>query len=76
MAAKRNPALGACCSALTDALRLPNPLFRIEDDGVLYLTVAYAQTPQGVGWFDQAALFCPFCGVQIQDRDVITRGAK
>jgi hypothetical protein len=71
--ATRRTTLGNCCKAMTDALRLPNTLFRIEDNGVLYVTVAYAQTPQGVGWFDQAAMFCPFCGVQIQDRDAIRR---
>jgi len=76
VSAKGNPTLGACCLAMTDALKLPNPLFRIEDNGVLYVTVAYAQTPQGVGWFDQAALFCPFCGTQIQDRGAIKRAAK
>ena len=28
-------------------------------------------TPQGVAWFDQAPLYCPFCGLQIQDREEI-----
>lgn len=73
MAEKQKPPLGACCKDMSDALKLPNPLFRIEDNGVLYVTVGYAETPQGLGWFDQAALFCPFCGVQIQDREAIKR---
>jgi hypothetical protein len=61
---------------MADALKLPNPLFRIEDNGVLYITVAYAQTPQGVGWFDEAAIYCPFCGAQIQDRDTIKKAPR
>jgi hypothetical protein len=71
----QKPTIGACCSEMSDAL-MPKPLFRIEDNGVLYVTVGYAQTPQGVGWFDQAAMFCPFCGTQIQDREAIRRSAK
>ena len=61
---------------MVDALKLPNPLFRIESNGVLYITVAYAQTPQGVGWFDEAAIYCPFCGTQIQERDAIKKAAR
>ena len=64
--------LGSCCKDLRDAMTSPpNSLFRVENNGVLYLTIGYADTPQGVAWFDQALLFCPFCGVQIQDRDDI-----
>jgi len=76
VADNQKPTLGACCSDMSDALKLTNPLFRIEDNGVLHITVAYAQTPQGVGWFDQAAMFCPFCGAQIQDREAIRRRSK
>lgn len=45
--------------------------FRIEENGVLYLTVGYTQTEQGTGWFDQAIIFCPFCGQKLQDRNEI-----
>jgi hypothetical protein len=63
---------GSCCKELEDAMtRPPSSFFRIEDTGVLYLTIGYAQTPQGTAWFDQAPIFCPFCGAQIQDRDEI-----
>jgi hypothetical protein len=51
----------------------PTSLFRVEDDGVLFLTVGYAETEQGTGWFDQAVIFCPFCGHKIQDKDEIQR---
>ena len=65
---------GSCCGDLDDVMtKPPNPLFRVEEDGVLRLTVGYAQTEQGVGWFDHAVLFCPFCGAQIQDREDIRR---
>ena len=61
---------GSCCKDLNDAIHSPpNSLFRVEDNGVLYLTIGYADTPQGVAWFDQAPLYCPFCGLQIQDRE-------
>lgn len=63
---------GSCCKDLNDAMTSPPAsLFRAEDNGVFYLTIGYASTPEGVAWFDQAPLFCPFCGVQIQDREEI-----
>jgi hypothetical protein len=61
---------------MAEVLKLPNPLFRVEDNGVLYLSVGYSQTPKGVGWFDQAPFFCPFCGTQIQDRETTRKTAK
>jgi len=42
-------------------------LWTSEDD-VLYLTVGNVETEQGTGWMDQAVLFCPFCGKQLQTR--------
>ncbi|MBI3653299.1 MAG: hypothetical protein HY231_19900 [Acidobacteria bacterium] len=63
-----------CCTDLTDAMNTPpNSFFRIEDNNVLYLTVGYAQTAEGTGWFDQAVIFCPFCGKQLQDREDIRK---
>ena len=68
---------GSCCKDLHDAMNLPgNSLLRVEDTGVLYLTVGYVKTKEGIGWFDQAVIFCPFCGKQLQDRDEIKRRAK
>jgi hypothetical protein len=65
---------GSCCKDLDDAMSVPpNSLLRTQDSGVLYLTIGYADTPQGVAWFDHAILFCPFCGVQIQDREEIRK---
>jgi len=67
-----NPDFGNCCKDLNDAMTsVPHSLFRVEDNGILYLTIGYAETPQGAAWFDQAPLFCPFCGIQIQNREEI-----
>ena len=63
---------GDCCKGLADALNeAPNPLLRVEGNGVLYLTVGYVMTGNGPGWFDQAVLFCPFCGKQLQIEEEI-----
>lgn len=65
---------GSCCKDLKDAMTSPpNSFFRVEENGVLYFTVGYVQTQQGPGWFDQAVIFCPFCGQKIQDKDEIAR---
>jgi hypothetical protein len=65
---------GACCKDLKDAMTSPpNSFFRVEENGVLYLTVGYVQTRDGPGWFDQAVIFCPFCGQKIQDQDEIAK---
>jgi hypothetical protein len=57
-------------------MHLPTSLFRIEENGVLYLAVGMAQTPQGPAWFDQAVLYCPFCGSEFQDRETMARSAR
>jgi hypothetical protein len=51
----------------------PQSFFRVEDNGVLYLTIGYMQTDKGPAWFDQAVLFCPFCGNELQTREQIQR---
>lgn len=51
----------------------PVSMFRVEENGVLYLSVGYAKTEQGIGWFDHAVVYCPFCGRKIQDQDEIKR---
>ena len=58
---------GGCCDDLRSAMQDPPESFiRVEDNGVLYLTVGYAKTEQGIGWFDSALMFCPFCGTELQ----------
>ncbi|MEX0614219.1 MAG: hypothetical protein WD229_19015 [Pirellulales bacterium] len=61
---------------LKDAMgQPPIRFFRVEDNGVLYLTVGYMQTDQGPGFYDQAVIFCPFCGKQLQSRESIAAKA-
>lgn len=60
-------AFGSCCQELADCLDIPNSSFRHEENDVWYLTVGHIQTEHGPGFFDQAIIFCPFCGKQLQD---------
>jgi hypothetical protein len=63
---------GSCCKELKDAMTVPpNSLFHVSKWGVLYLTVGYVQAEQGLGWMDQAVIFCPFCGKHLQTREEI-----
>jgi hypothetical protein len=66
---------GSCCKDLRAAMHdVPSSFFRVEGNGVLYLSVGYVSTPSGPGFFDQAVLFCPFCGATLQDRkDIASR---
>ncbi len=67
-------AFGSCCTDLQEAMaQPPNSFFRIEENGVLFLTVGYVNTEKGPGFFDQAVIFCPFCGTKIQDREEIAK---
>ncbi len=69
----RNPReFGSCCKDLKDAMTVPpNSMLRVTDWGVLYLTVGYVQTDEGMHWMDQAVLFCPFCGKQLQSPEEV-----
>ena len=68
---------GSCCKDLKDAMTFPpNSFFFVEKNNVLYLTVGYAQTDKGPGWFDQAVIFCPFCGKQLQTKEEIAKKAN
>jgi hypothetical protein len=43
---------GSCCNDLRKAMtEPPEPLFRVETDGVLFLSVGYVRTEEGTGWF-------------------------
>ncbi len=65
---------GTCCKDLHDALtQTQHSFFRIEENGVLYLTVGYVDTANGPGFFDQAVIYCPFCGKQLQTKDEIKK---
>ena len=68
---------GSCCKDLSDAMKQPpNSFFFVEKNQVLYLTVGYVQTEKGPGWFDQAVIFCPFCGKQLQAREEIVKKSR
>lgn len=68
---------GTCCKDLADAMTLPpEKFFRVEDNGVLYFTVGYMHTDQGPGLYDQAVIFCPFCGKQLQSKEAIAPAAN
>jgi len=71
--ASQHKLFGTCCKDLKDALTLPQQrfLFMQEDTGVLYLSIGRVETDEGMAWLDQAVLFCPFCGVQLQTKDQI-----
>jgi len=53
----------------------PESFIRIDDNGVLYVTVGYMETEKGPGFFDQAVIFCPFCGKQLQTKEDIASKA-
>lgn len=68
---------GSCCEDLADAMhQVPESFFRVEKNGVLYLTVGYIRTEQGPGWFDQVVLFCPFCGRELQTREAVAKAGR
>ena len=68
---------GECCEDLRQAMNdPPSPLIRIEVDGTLFMAIGYARTDRGVGWFDHAVLFCPFCGARLQTVEEIRRRAE
>ena len=68
---------GACCTDLRDAMsQPPESLFRIEENGVLYLSIGYVETEQGPGFFDSAVRYCPFCGVELQTSEHIALSAS
>ena len=74
---KHEGPFGSCCKDLKDAMtEVPESFFRVEDNGVLYLTVGYVQREEGPGFFDQAVLHCPFCGKQLQERAEIAAKAR
>lgn len=59
---------GSCCRDLKGAMITPqDSFFRTEDNGLLYLMIGYVNTKQGIGYFEQAVIFCPFCGEKIQE---------
>jgi hypothetical protein len=68
---------GSCCSDLHAALHeVPQSLFHVSEEGVLFVSVGMADIEAGLGFFDQAVIFCPFCGRRLQDKTDIGRKAR
>jgi len=63
---------GSCCAELKKCMQQPNALIRVFHNS-LFHTIGYVQTEEGIGWFDHAIIFCPFCGKQLQDRDELKK---
>lgn len=69
--------VGECCEDLRKAMHdPPSPLIRVEVDGTLFMAIGYARTDRGVGWFDHAVIFCPFCGARVQTVEEIKLRAE
>ena len=65
---------GGCCEGLQKSMTIPNnSFFFVSEEKILYLSVGYANTEDGTAWFDQAVIYCPFCGTKIQDEEEISR---
>jgi hypothetical protein len=54
----------------------PKTFFRVEGNRVLYLAIGYVPTDKGPGFYDQAVIFCPFCGKQLQTEEQIKAAAN
>jgi hypothetical protein len=61
-----------CCQDFRDALNIPSiSTFRVESNGVLFLNVGSTKSGEEINFYDQAVIFCPFCGTKLQDRHEI-----
>ncbi len=68
---------GSCCKDLADAMTVPpKTFFRVDENGVLYLTIGYVPTDREPCFYDQAVIFCPFCGKQLQTKEQIKAAAN
>jgi hypothetical protein len=77
MSASPAQPFGSCCPDLKKAMSLEaTRLLRVEDNGVLYLSVGAAETPDGIGWLDAAVFYCPFCGTSLQTRESIAKAPR
>ncbi|MFL6621433.1 MAG: hypothetical protein ACJ8J7_13785 [Sulfurifustaceae bacterium] len=72
-----NGPFGSCCANLFTAMKEPpHAFFYVGKNDVFYLTVGYTRTEQGLGWFDHAVIYCPFCGKALQSREDIARKSQ
>ena len=67
------PEFGSCCEDLSHVLHeVSNPFIRVQEDGVLYLTVGYEDSEGGPALFGKPVVFCPFCGTRLQPKIGVT----
>lgn len=62
----------ACCKELADLLEAEEftPLFTVEDDGTLLMSVGCAEVEnEGLAWLDHVVNYCPLCGTCLQGAD-------
>ena len=69
---------GTCCNDLREVLNGDfERLFFTGDNGVLYNSVGYKTFEGGgVGWFDMAVQYCPYCGTKLQDKAAIAKASR
>ena len=70
---------GTCCKEMRDAFdttKVPHSFFIVSENKILYQTIGYIATKDGPGFFDQAVIYCPFCGKKLQDKDEIKKKAN
>ncbi len=68
---------GTCCKDLEKVITIPqNTFFFVSEEKILYMSVGYANTEEGTAWFDQAIIYCPFCGTKLQDKALISKRVK
>jgi hypothetical protein len=61
-----------CCQSFQDAVQIPDiSSFKVEKNGILFLSIGYSKTNEETSWYEQAVIFCPFCGKQLQDPNEI-----
>lgn len=63
------PRPAPCCDKLAEVLRGPGdgaePTIFVDDEDVLVMVIGMVDTPGGLGLFDHAVHYCPFCGVPV-----------
>ena len=64
------PPVVPCCQTFTDVLTGPGggaePTVFLDDNNVPTMVICMVDTPGGLGLYDHAVRFCPFCGTEIR----------
>ena len=65
---------GNCCEELREAIEGDGfePLITVGSDGILYSAVGLVELEEDEpGMIDHPIFFCPFCGTQLQDPEIV-----